>query len=239
MHQQLLNLSLPPDYRHGNWVRHAGVEEAQNRLALWMVHGGRLWLTSNAPAGKTHLLHALAAEHPHLGLLPLAPDDTPPLRQVRAWLASLESHALWLVDAPAGDMPRASALALFHLMERAREMHRPLVVAWRGDPGRLPPECASRLKSLERVHLRPPAGDDDLAAVLAAAARTRQWHVDNAVIATMLAHLPRDLETLMEALGTFERGSLAERKRLTRAWASRRIRAMRETSPHPPVSNND
>ncbi len=228
MRQQLLDLRLPPDYGHGNWVRHAGAEEAQNRLALWLVHGGRLWLTSGSPAGKTHLLHALAAEHPHLGLLTIARSDAPPLRQVRTWLAALDSRASWLVDAPAGALPRASALALFHLMERAREMHRPLVVAWRGDADALPPECASRLKALERVDIAPPGSDRELAAVMEAAARARQWHVQPDVIRLMLTNLPRDLGALMEALAAFEHSSLAERKRLTRAWAARRIRAMRE-----------
>jgi chromosomal replication initiation ATPase DnaA len=228
MRQQLLNLTLPPDYGHRHWVRHAGVEAAQNRLALWMVHGGRLWLTSEAPAGKTHLLHALAAEHPALALLDIRPSDDAPARQVRDWLDALGGRAFWLADAPAGPMPRPTALALFHLMERAREMRRHLAVAWRGNPDALPPDCASRLKALERVDMAPPATDADLTAVLRAVAHARQWHVEDGVIATMLTHLPRDLNELVAALAAFERGSLAERKRLTRAWAARRIRAMHE-----------
>lgn len=226
MRQQLLNIGLPPGYAWAEWVRHAGVEAANNRLALWLVHGGRLWLTSEVPAGKTHLSHVLAGEHPHLGLLRVQADSSASsTRLVAAWLEELGNAAWWLIDMPAGPVRRATAIALFHLLERGREMQRPIALAWRiEDTGELPPELVTRMATLERVEMHPPLSDAELTEVLHAVAASRQWHVDDAVIRLMLTYLPRDLGGLIVAMGQMEKASLAERKRLTARWASRQIR---------------
>jgi len=228
MRQQLLDLGLSPAYSHAEWVRHAGVEAAQNRLALWLVHGGRLWLKSEAPAGKTHLAHMLAAGHPQLGLVSVQPDATQPAtRQVAGWLEMLGHSAWWLFDLPASPMPRATAIALFHMLERSREMQRPLALAWRNtDFSDTPPELVSRLATLEQVALAQPHSDAELTSVLHAVADSRQWQVDEAVIRLMLTYLPRDLDTLITALEHLEHASLAERKRLTARWAGRQIRGL-------------
>lgn len=228
MHQQLLDIELPPTYDYAEWVRHAGVEAAHNRLALWLVHGGRLWLSSRAPAGKTHLAHLLAAEHPQLGLISVLPDTRrPATRQVAGWLETLGNTAWWLFDVPAGELPRATAIALFHVLERSREMSRPIALAWRNaDLSGTPLELVSRLAALERVEMEAPRNDAELAAVLRAVAASRQWQIDDAVIQLMLTHLPRDLDSLIDTMGQMERASLSERKRLTQRWASQRIRDM-------------
>jgi len=226
MRQQLLDLELPPRFAYSEWVRHGGVEAAQNRLALWLVHGGRLWLTSENPSGKTHLAHLLAAEHPHLGLIHVQVDnDIPATRQVSDWLDMLGNSAYWLIDVPAENLPMSTGIALFHLLERAREMERPLALLWRLQDGNdAPPELITRLATLERVEMQPPRSDADLTRVLQAVAASRQWQVDDTVIDLMLTHLPRDLDTLVQAMQQMERASLAERKRLTKRWASRQIR---------------
>jgi len=230
MRQQILDLELPPSYAYTEWVRHSGVEEANNRLALWLVHGARLWLNSEAPAGKTHLAHVLADEHPHLGFISVQPDAAQaPTRQVAAWLDMLGNSAWWLVDVPAGPLPRATALALFHLLERSREAQRPIVLLWRNtDFSDTPPELLTRLATLERVDMYPPQNDASLSAVLQTVAASRQWHVDDALIRLMLTHLPRDLDYLLTAMGQMERASLSERKQLTARWASRQIRDIGE-----------
>jgi len=43
-----------------------------------------------------------------------------------------------------------------------------------------------------------------------------------------LTHLPRHLSDVIVALENLENSSLAERKRLTRAWASKQIKTMRQ-----------
>jgi len=226
MRQQLLDLDLPPSYAYAEWVRHAGVEAVHNRLALWLVHGGRLWLSSDAPAGKTHLAHVLAGEHPHLGFVSVHPDaGRSATRQVAGWLEILGNAAWWLLDVPAGPVPRATGIALFHLLERSREAQRPVSLLWRNaDFSDTPPELVTRLATLERVEMRPPQNDAELTAVLHAVAVSRQWQIDDAVIRLMLTHLPRDLDQLLTAMGQMEKASLAERKRLTARWASRQIR---------------
>lgn len=226
MRQQLLDIHLPPSYAWAEWVRHAGVEAAHNRLGLWLVHGGRLWLTSESPAGKTHLAHVLSCEHPQIGLLHVqAGNGQAATRQVAVWLEELGHSAWWVVDVSAGTVSTATALALFHLLERSREMQRPVALLWRDpDVGVLPPELVTRLATLERVEMRAPLSDTDLHAVLHAVAESRQWNIDDAVIRLMLTWLPRDLSTLIDAMEQMEKASLAERKRLTARWASRQIR---------------
>lgn len=229
MKQQLLDLHLPLHYEYGDWVRHAGIETAHNRLALWLVHGGRLWLTSSTPAGKTHLLHALAKEHTHIGLITPDPETVHALRQVQTWLEQLSDYVYWVIDIPAGPIPQATAIALFHLLERAREMNRHIVIAWRNeDTANLPPELTSRLAALERIDMHPPGNDHDLTAILKSVATVRQWNVDDTVLQLILTHLPRHLPGIIDALKDLENSSLAERKRLTRTWASKQIKTMRQ-----------
>jgi len=229
MRQQLLNLHLSPRYEYGTWVRHTGVESAHNRLALWLVHGGHLWLTSNVPAGKTHLLHALAQEHAYIGLVTPDPGTVHALKQVQTWLAALADHAYWVIDITAGSMSSSMSFALFHLMERAREMNRHILIAWRNeDATDIPPELSSRLASLERIDMCPPDNDADLMAVLRSVSAARQWNVDATILTLMLTHLPRHLSDMIEVLENLENSSLAERKRLSRAWVSKQIKGMRQ-----------
>jgi DnaA family protein len=226
MRQQLLDINLPPSFAYAEWVRHSGVEAAQNRLALWLVNGGRLWLNSQSPAGKTHIAHVLADEYPYLGFITVHPDAAQTAtRQVAGWMEALSNAAWWLLDIPAGPVPRATGIALFHLLERSREAQRPIALIWRNDDfSDIPPELVTRLATLEQVAIHPPQGDAELTAVLQAVALSRQWQIDDAVIRLMLTHLPRDLDTLLSAMEQMENASLSERKRLTARWASRQIR---------------
>ena len=231
MQQQLLDLRLTPGYEYGNWVRHAGIETAHNRLALWLVHGGRLLLASDAPAGKTHLLHALAKEQAQIGLVTPGPETAHAILQVRIWLKQLSGYAYWVVDVAAGPVPRTTAIALFHLLERAREMNRHVVIAWRNEGlTGLPPELASRLTAMERIDMYPPENDHDLMTVLRSVADARQWAVDDATLQFMLTHLPRHLHRMLHALKELENSSLAAHQRLTRAWAGKQIKHMRRVS---------
>ena len=222
MQQQQLQLQIPPSYDYGRWVRHSGAEAASNRLATWLVYGGRLWLTSEAPAGKTHLLHSMHSEYPHLGWLTIGAADAAasPYHLVREWARQLGDSAFWLLDVSAGDLPRSTALALFHLMERAREAERHLLLGWRsGAESNMPPELSSRLKTLERVEISSPQRDEELLAVLRSRAADMQWDVADGVLEAMLKYLPRTLSAQLAALQSLETLSLAEGKRVTPARA--------------------
>jgi len=143
-------MHLPPVYDYGAWIRHAGVEQGCNRLALWSVHGGALWLASDHVAGKSHLLRTFAGDQVCAALLVVKTDNgengsADSGQLVQQWMQLLQTSSYWLIDVQAGVMPQAVAHALFHLLERARDLQRHVVIAWRGDPNALPPELSSRL----------------------------------------------------------------------------------------------
>jgi len=224
MQQQALNYTLPVRYEYGRWVRHDGVEQACSRIALWLVRGGPLWLSSEKAAGKTHFLTALQAEHPHIGLISVGAVRQPSVRLVNQWLEKLEPFASWIVDLPAGGVSRTHGLALFHLIERAREMNRPLLVSWRCKESELaPPELSSRLRTMERTLMQPPAHDSDLRDVLLAVAEGMQWQVKESLLSLMLNRLPRQLGDQVEALKQLEAASLQDRQRITQAWAEKQL----------------
>ena len=225
MRQQLLNVHFPPAYAYGDWVRHAGAEAAMNRLALWLIHGGRIWLDSEQAAGKTHLLNALQEDHPQLGLVCV--DDMRSghaMQLVSGWLEELKDKALWVLDMKAGSAPAACGLALFHLIERAREAHRPLLISWRCPNDALAPaELSSRLAGFERIQMQPPQNDAELRSVLLSVATSRQWSADEAVVDLLLSRCTRQLDELLNIIQNLEKASLAEGRRLSTAWARKRL----------------
>jgi len=220
--QQTLPLKIPASLAYGDWVRHAGVEQAANRLALWLVHGGRIWLTSAEMSGKTHLLSLLQQENPRLGLIRVPGNsDRPALALIDTWLEGLHDKEFWAVDVPTGDVPVNIGLALFHLLERARDLNRPLLLAWRPASERSgPPELMTRLNgTMEYLQTTEPESDASLRQVLASVARSRQWDIQPAALDTMLQWLPRRLDVLVPALLHLEVTSLADRrKRLSQKW---------------------
>ncbi|HXH72613.1 MAG TPA: hypothetical protein VNI58_07365 [Mariprofundaceae bacterium] len=221
MRQQRLGLNIPRQFNYGDWVRHPGVERAVSRLALWLVEGGRLWLRSSDVAGKTHLLHALQQEHPRLGVVQVGDaGGMSSLQQVEQWVRQLEGKAFWAADVQAGPLAQASALALFHLLERARDRNRPILVAWRCETTELTlPELRSRLHAMEHVDMSAPDRDTDLLAVLNSVASTMQWQIPEGALEALTRFLPRELEVLLQALRILdEQHAVGSRKRVTRTW---------------------
>jgi len=224
MRQQALNYTIPVRYEYGRWMRHAGVEQACSRIALWLVRGGMLWLSSEGVAGKTHFLSALQNEYPQVGLVTADDEQGASVQLVSRWLDTLAPHAYWAIDFPAGALNAAQGTALFHLIERAREMNRPLLISWRCDESELaPPELSSRMRMMERTSMQPPVSDADLRSVLVAAAEGLQWQVKDSLLSLMLTRLPRRLPDLIEALKQLEAASLQDRQRITQAWAEKRL----------------
>ena len=212
-------------YEYREWVRHAGVETACNRLALWMVHGGCLWLNSETPAGKSHLLRVIASEHPQCGLLNVSTQAAGGAgwRLVQQWMGELSSRAMWLLDVPAGSMSASVAYAIFHCIERARDQQRPLVIAWRGDAALCPPELGSRLNAMDMVVMNPPAADDELLALLKSSTGYLQWEVREQVLQSMLVYLPRRLDVLLPALQELEALSFEQQQKPAGAWLKQQL----------------
>lgn len=218
------------DHEERRWVRHAGVEAACNRLALWMVHGGSLWLSSDSPAGKSHLLRIVAGEHPQCGLLNVVDASARGAgwHHVQRWMGELGNRAMWLLDVPAGPLPASIAYAIFHCLERARDMQRPLVIAWRGELSTCPPELSSRLRAMDKVVMNPPARDDELLVLLKAGTSWLQWDIREEVLRSMLVYLPRRLDVLLPALKQLEALSFEQKQKPAGAWLKQQLLRMAE-----------
>jgi len=226
--QMRLALSLPERYDYGDWIRHDGVDEACNRMALWCVHGGSVWLRSLDPAGKTHLLCTLAREHAQIALLEVSADtpDQPAWQLVQQWMGKLEERPMWMLDVQPGALAVPVAQALFHCLERARDLQRPLALAWRGETATLPPELSSRLLAMEQCVLSPPSDDDVLLNILHSSAGRLQWEIRQQVLQAMLTYLPRQLDVLIPALRELERRSFEQHLRPGPAWLKQQLTRM-------------
>jgi len=230
MRQQRLDLSIPPHYDYGDWIRHPGVEQACSRLALWLVQGGRLWLRSADVAGKTHLLEALRREHPYMGMVHVRNEaGFSSLQLVAQWVRQLEGTSFWVADVPAGPLHQAAGHALFHWLERARDMNRPVLIAWRCAQTELaPPELRSRLNAMEHVDMAGPTSDAERLAILYSVASSKQWQIPEGTLEVMLRFLPRDLESLLKALQHLdEQHAAGSRKRVSRTWVTEQLEQMR------------
>jgi len=226
--QLRLQMDLPPDYDYGAWIRHTGVEEACNRLALWSMHGGAIWLASDDVAGKSHLLRTFAADQAAVAMLEVSAETGEQSGMssgalAQQWMASLQGHVHWLIDVQAGVMSQSTAHALFHLLERGRDLQCSLVIAWRGDPGTLPPELSSRLLAMERIEMTPPADDDVLLNVLRSSAGRLQWDIREQVLQAMLTYLPRQLDVLVSALHALEILSFEQKHKPGPAWVKQQL----------------
>jgi len=226
--QLRLQMHLPPVYDYGTWIRHAGVEHGCNRLALWSVHGGALWLTSDDVAGKSHLLRTFAGDQTSVVLLSVPADngeecnaDSSQLTQ--GWIQRLQAGSHWLIDVQAGTIPQPVAHALFHLLERARDLQCSVVIAWRGDPDTLPPELSSRLRAMEKITMAAPADDAELLCILRASAGELQWEIREQVLQAMLTYLPRRLDVLVSALQALETESFEQKHKPGPAWVKQQL----------------
>ncbi len=223
--QLRLQMDLPPAYDYGAWIRHAGVEEACNRLALWCVHGGNIWLASASSAGKTHLLRTFAVDQAAVAILDIPADHHTrnSWQLAQQWMESLQGNQRWLIDVPAGAMAQPVALALFHLLERGRDLQCPVVIAWRGEVDALPPELSSRLLAMEKVDMAPPADDDVLLQILRCSAGRLQWDIREQVLQAMLTYLPRQLDILVAALQALESLSFEQKHKPGPAWVKQQL----------------
>lgn len=233
--QMRLALSIPVSYDYGAWIRHDGVEDACNSMALWSVHGGSLWLRSQEPAGKTHLLRTVGRESGSIVPLDIAAScgRMTAWQLVEQWMDSLAGQSMWLLDVEAGVLDVAVAQALFHCVERARELQRPVALAWRGELSTLPPELSSRLLAMKQCTLAPPPDDDALLEILHSSAGRLQWDIRQQVLQMMLTYLPRRLDILIPALKELELRSFEQHLRPGSAWLKQQLTGMAEELQRP------
>ena len=188
------------------------------RLCAAPDGGEQVHLWGVSCAGKSHLLQAVCrctTQHGRHGVfLPLktlVAEDAGLL----AGLESVEVICMDDVDAAAGIAPWEEAL--FDLINRARARRRCLVSAGRGNPKHLPfalKDLSSRLL-WGGVHRLSPLADADKPQALRLHARERGCDVPDEVIRYLLAHHPRDMGYLADALRLLDHASLRDQRRIT------------------------
>lgn len=170
-------------------------------LLLWGAHG----------AGKSHLLAACATRARDAGRLVLqcaSPRELPHDDDIR-------TSCLAVIDAV--DTADASAQGrLFTLVNRLAAVRGQWLAAAAMPPARLAlrEDLRTRL-ALGLVLEIQPLADADKPQALAAYARERGFHLADEVIVYLLAHGRRDMTSLVAALATLDRRSLAIRRNIT------------------------
>jgi len=207
----------------GDWIHHQGNNDAERRIAQWLLSGGLLWLHSTAPiAGKSHLLHEVSASCPTLKVLVTRQHHhakEQATARVARWLKVLRDYQHWAIDLPADAVDAVTGEALFHLLEHARSDGQSLLIAWScADSALSPPELASRLRMIEQIPIAPPSNDHALAQVLQSVANNMHWVLPQPVLSTMLLHTERTLAHQLQVLHQLEIESRDDGVRTTQRW---------------------
>ena len=188
-------------------ARSASGEERHN-LYLWGPCG----------SGKSHLLQAVSTRAADNGLrvafLPLAQiQELDP-----AMLQGLELLDLVCIDDlqfAAGSAPWEQAL--FHLFNRLRERHSPLLMSADQGPQSLAvelPDLKSRLVWDLVFHLQP-LDEPALLRALQRRARSRLFDFPDEVLEYLVRRVPRDTPALFDLLDQLDQASLASKKKIT------------------------
>jgi chromosomal replication initiation ATPase DnaA len=199
-----LPLRIPPreSYAETDFIERSANESARTWLArteAWPE--GRLALWGAADHGKTHLLRMWAFR--------VGADVLAGLGLVGFPVASL-ARGLAVDDAD-----RADEAALLHVLNAARELGQPVLLASRAAPARWPvalPDLASRLRAITAVEIGPP-DDELLRGLLLRWLAARQLVASEALHGRLLLHLPRRPEVLRAAVELLDQQALASRKR--------------------------
>lgn len=221
--QLTFELADPPAARFSTFVAgpNGEVVDALERLAQHRSRETSLVLWGAPGAGKTHLLNAAVAAAREAGRAAVLVGE----------LSSLETPdqpgALVAVD----DVDRADALAqgrLFTLYNALATSGGQLVVAARTPPARmtLRDDVRTRLGWGLVFELRPLA-DAEKPSALAAFAKSRGFALSQEAIDYLLAHGRRDMGSLVAALTSLDRHSLAHKRAITvpfiREWLQREL----------------
>ena len=174
-------------------------------------------------SGKSHLLQAAARVH-GAGYLPLAQ-----LAEVGPEvLAGYDNApALCLDDIDAVCTDRQWCYALLRVLDALRARGARCCIAAAGAPERMDiavPDLRTRLAACAVFGLKP-LSDDDRAELLRERAQGRGLELAEESTRWLLAHLPRDAGSLIEALEQLDRASLREQRRLTLPFVQATLRA--------------
>lgn len=192
--------------------------EVLAQLQHTLEHGSDpVYLWGKAGVGKSHLLQAACRRAGEAGqpaaYVPLGQADLRP--EILDGLEGLALVAVDDLDARAGD--ETWEIALFHLYNRLRQAHTPLLMSADAPPqdlGLRLPDLASRL-SWGLVFQLKNLGDEDRLAALQHRAHGRGLTLTPEVGWFLLRRYPRDMAALFSLLDRLDAASLAAQRRLT------------------------
>ncbi len=178
----------------------------------------QVFIWSRARRGKTHLLQALTRlagnNNQVAAYLPMAQfkDASPQI------LENLDQLTLVCID----DVDKISgksewAEALFHLINRCRAKHCPLVFTASGNPQSMPvalPDLASRFLWGQVFHLKP-LEDDDLVHFLRTRSNEHGLEIPGEVLRYLIRHSRRDVGVLVKQVEKLDEEALIRQRRIT------------------------
>ena len=203
MTQLALDLLQPLQPSLDNFVagRNAEALAALGALAAHRLSERIVYLWGTQGSGRSHLLAALAA-----------------LPGAYRWTtdSAAEASGIALVD-DVEHLDAAAQIALFNRLNAVRaDAACAAVVAGAAPPARLVlrEDLRTRL-AWGYVYQLHPLTDDEKTAALQAHAASRGVRIEPDVIPLLLAHLPRDMRTLVAALDALDAWALARKRALT------------------------
>ncbi len=196
-----------------------------NALAVAMVEDCANWparkliLSGPTGSGKTHLAHVWAAQ---TGAQIVAAADLD-----QADIPQLSQAAVVVEDVPEIAQDPAAQDALFHLHNLTLANGHVLLMTGCGAPKRWRlslPDLQSRVDGTQTAILEPP-DDTLLAALLAKLFTDRQINPKPDVIPYLVARMERSFEAAQRLVAQLDQASLAEKRDLTRRFASQLLGA--------------
>jgi DnaA family protein len=208
--QLLLDFQPAPVPSLVNFVvgRNQELIDALRTLPLAEQGAASLYVWGETGSGKTHLLKAAIALYLSRGLNAAYVDD------VTDW-SRLSAYDAVAVD-NVQNLDEDGQIGLFNLFNEFRDAGRPLIVAGLGAPQALEvrPDLRTRL-GWGLVYQVQALSDDEKSQALQRHASERGFRLPQEVVDYLLAHVRRDLPTLMGMLDALDKWSLTAKKPVT------------------------
>lgn len=211
MAQLALDLQFRPALGRDDFV----VSDSNRDAVAWLDRwpdwpSGVLAIHGPAGCGKTHLAHVWQTRSRAEFVVTIdAADLKPAAAVILDGLASSATAATGL-DAD-------QQVALFHFLNRLRELRGSLLLLSQEAPARWPvtlPDLASRLAAIPAIAVAPP-DDSLLAAILGKHFADRQQTVGDEVIDFLVRHIERSFSVAAETVAAIDQAALSGRRRIT------------------------
>jgi chromosomal replication initiation ATPase DnaA len=211
MAQLALDLQFRPALGRDDFVVSDSNRDAVAWLDRWPDWPGHV-LAIHGPAGggKTHLAHVWQAQSQATFLSEIDAESLIPGAAI-----ILDECLPGISETDGGD--RQQQVALFHFLNRLRELKGSLLLLHRAAPARWPvalPDLASRLAAIPAIAVAAP-DDTLLAAILIKHFADRQLTVGDDVIDFLVRHIERSFAVAAETVARIDLAALSSRRRIT------------------------